>query len=569
MTPLWLEKHQYNVPAAFVSFITFSSDPSRDSLNDNFLKNEINNIKNVFNRSGHRTRYAAVLMSEKTILEAPDIEDRLSTIRRATGLDPKSSFFFLPPNTSRVELSTFAASLLSSLQPACIEYYRDLTKHARRKRNRGAVPLPTAPPTKGTSQTLSAQGWNTRYDFKGGVFAEFRQEMEAAGRNYTSALDALLGSDGMFESTHSWSPRWDEARFLADALALRVVRCFLWNSQTTSAVQFWMKYRDSIKGLLDRRGKGTATYGWQVWMARWAKVMVDLIQNAKMQTLSLPSSRANFDSVTRQGASIYAPAEKLFPVGERLPPWNLLAHPGYWLLLSARYSVSRRTMAEEIPEEDRTPPGQSPATKVANRSLTYDSYLCPEPQVEFAVDHGAKIRETLDLSNNEFSRRGQRRFASRLEIDRAKEFMRVKKFGEARDILRMVWEHMTWRAEGWWRLAFEVIWTLYQCAVASKDVVLTVATSWELLSSSGSSSFVKHSRCILSSDPVLPVKRGHKYDLTNCIDALQLTSDGEQERPLVSLQGENVCSFSRSHFASRRIQSTNRVPSFFIIQFRK
>ena len=482
MTQLWLEKHQYDVPAVFVSFIPFTSDPTRDSLNDNFLKNEINNIKSIFTRSGHRTRYAIVLISERTILEAPEIEERLSIIRRATGLDPKSSLFFLPPNTSKVELLAFATNLLSTLQPVCIEYYRDLTKHARRKKTRGAVPPPTAPPTKGTSQTLSTQGWSIRYDFKGGIFAEFRQEMEAAGRNYTMALDTLLGSDGIFETAHSWSGRWDEARLLADALALRIIRCFLWNNQTTSAVQFWTKYRDSIREILDRRGKGTATYGWQVWMARWAKSMAETMQETNLPSQSLPNPRGNVEANDLGQVRIHAPAEKLFPVGERLPPWNLLAHPGYWLWLSARHSASRRKMAEDIPEEDRTPPGQSPATKVANRAQTYDYYLCPESHVEFTVDHGAIIRDALNLSTSDFLRRSQQRFAARLQLDHAKEFMRVKKYTEARDILEVLWQSMAWRAEGWWRLAFEVISTLYNCAVACKDATLIISTSWELLS---------------------------------------------------------------------------------------
>ncbi|KAF2238220.1 hypothetical protein EV356DRAFT_526064 [Viridothelium virens] len=525
MTPLWLEKHQYNVPAVFVSVVTFSSDPSRDSLNDNQLKNEINNAKNVLSRSGHRTRYAIILMSEKTILEAPEIEERLAIIRRATGLDPKTCLFFLPPNTSRVELSAFSTSILSTLQPVCVEYYRDLTKHARRKKGRGAVPPPTAPPTKGTSQTLSAQGWSARYDFKGGIFAEFRQEMEAAGRNYTQALETLLGSDGIFESTHSWSGRWDEARLLADALALRIIRCFLWNSQTTSAVQFWIKYRDSVRSVLDRRGKGTATYGWQVWMARWANVMAETTKASRVQSLSAPRSRPGVDANVTQEVMVFAPAEKLFPVGERLPPWHLLAHPGYWLWLSARHTTNRRKLAEEIPEEDRTPPGQSPATKVANRSQTYDYYLCPEPHLEFSVDHGAKVREVLNESSNEFVARGQHRFASRLELDRAKEFMRVKKYPQALEVLQPVWQSMAWRAEGWWRLAFEVIWALYECAIASKNVILTVAASWELLCS------------------VFPSKRSHTYDLARCVDTIQSGADGTQENPVVSLQGENVCSF--------------------------
>lgn len=264
MTSRWIAKHQHYVPSVFISFFNFTTDPITNSLHDNQLKTEINKIKNQIQKSDHKTRYVVVLLSNKTILEAPDIEERLATIRRGTGLDPKNSFFFLPPNTSQVELRSFVISILSTLQPICVEYYRDLTKHARRKKGRGSIPPPTAQPTRGTSQTLSAPGWGVRYDFKLGVFAEFRQEMDAAQRHYSIALDSLFGSEGLFETTASWSPRWDEIRMLADVVAFRHIRCQLWNNYPTSAAQTWIRYKTRLKDLLDRRGKGSSNYGWVV-----------------------------------------------------------------------------------------------------------------------------------------------------------------------------------------------------------------------------------------------------------------------------------------------------------------
>ena len=131
----------------FISFFDFITDPITNSLHDNHLKTEINKIKGQIQRSDYRTKFAIVLLSNKTSLESPDIEERLANIRRSTGLDPKTALFFLPPNTSQVEIRQFVFHVLSTLQPVCIEYYRDLTKHARRKKTRGTVPPPTAPPT--------------------------------------------------------------------------------------------------------------------------------------------------------------------------------------------------------------------------------------------------------------------------------------------------------------------------------------------------------------------------------------------------------------------------------------
>lgn len=423
-----------------------------------------------------------ILLSNKTILEAPDIEDRLAVIRRATGLDPKNSLFFVPPNTSQVELHAFVNSVLTTLHSVCVEYYRDLTKHARRKKGRGTIPPPTAPPTRGTSQTLSYPGWGVRYDFKLGVFAEFRQEMDAAQRHYSAALDALFGSEGIFETTASWSPRWDEIRLLADTIAFRYIRCQLWNYQLTSAAQTWLRYKARLQDVLDRRSKGTSNYGWQAWESRWAQLMAELVQRT-----DLPVFRADSEGVEETGL-IYAPPEKQFLLGEKLPPWELLHHPGYWLKLSADHAKRRYILAREMPEEDRTPPGMSPATKVSNRNQVYDQYLVPQPHEELPLpgsgregfQHWDDISTKLNAAVKEFKTHGQNRKVEQLRLEVARTLLHVKRFDEAFTILRPLWATMSWRKEGWWSLASEVLWALHECALRVQDRETYVATEWEL-----------------------------------------------------------------------------------------
>ncbi|KAF1982934.1 hypothetical protein K402DRAFT_466392 [Aulographum hederae CBS 113979] len=527
-TPLWIAKHQHYIPSILISFFNFTSDPSRNSLHDNQLKSEINAIKATLQMSDYKTRHVVILLSDKTILEPPDIEDRLSNIRRATGLDPKTSMFFLPPDCSRVEVAAFVTSILTTLQPICVEYYRDLTKHTRRKKNRGHIPPPTAPPTRGTSQTLGAQGWGVRYEFKLGVFAEFRQEMDAAGRHYTFAFDALLGQDGIFETTPIWSPRWDETRLLADAIALRIIRCLLWNGLTTQAVQSWTNYRDRMRELVDRRGKGSSNYGWEAWETRWAKIMAELVHRADLPIFGITKS-VDVES------AIYAPPEKAIPVGERLPPWQLLHHPGYWSKLAAVHAKTRRSLAEEIPEDDRTPPGRSPASAVASRHGTYDTYLCPEPHVEMPLpdhegfDHSAEIVDLMNESVAEFHARGQHRAVEKLNLELGKDLVKQKKYSEAFTILKPVWEGTKWREEKWPYLLFEIARNLYECARELPDVPTLVATQWELLSST------------LRKDPTLP------YDLMKCAASISPSEDSEP-KPQVQLKEGAVTSFLSTSF---------------------
>jgi solute carrier family 25 protein 38 len=527
ISPHWIAKHQYYAPSVLISFFSFTSDPARNSLNDNQLKNEINSIKSALYRSEYKTRYAVVLLSDKTILESADVEDRLGNIRRATGLDPRNSLFFLPPNSTSAEISGFVVGILSALQPLCVEYYRDLSKHARRKKGRGNVPPPTVAPTKGTSQTLSNLGWGVRYDFKQGVFAEFRREMDSASRHYQAALDGLFGPDGVFETTVSWSSRWNEARLLSDTVALRVIRCSLWNNLTSTATQSWITYRHRMQDLIDRRGKGSSNYGWEAWESRWAKMMAQLIQRADLAVFSLSptsTSGSNFPF------AVYAPPEKSIPIGERIAPSQLLHHPGYWLRIAAKHAVARRNLAHEILDEYRTPPGQSPASATTTRNSTYDTYLCPEPHLEFPlpdttqkkVDHTADINDLLHQASSSFYDRNQKRQADRLQLEVGRELIRAGKFEEASDILKPLWKTMTWRKEKWWQLAGQISRLLHNCAGRLADLETLIATEFELCSD------------------VLPSHSTEKYDLMSCGKGIEMNEEDNQVS--VRLFSDNVIS---------------------------
>lgn len=487
LAPAWIAKHQHFVPSVFISFFTFGSDPTKNTLNDNLLKSEIAKIKAQILKSEYRTRYAVVLLSDTSLIDAVDTDERLANIKRATGLDPKNSLFFLPQKASQVEIRAFVANILATLHPVCIEYYRDLTKHARRKKGRGAVPSPTAAP-RGTSHPLTQQGWNVRYDFKMGVFAEFRQEMDVALRHYQAALESLFGSDGILETTASWSPRWDEIRLLADTIALRQIRCELWGLTPTSAVRSWLRYKDKLRDLLDRRGKGSSNYGWEAWESRWAQIMAQLIQRADLPVFKISKPISADDPLVDGVNAVFSLPEKQVPLGG-LPPWELLHHAGYWYKISADHAKRRFILARDIPEEDRIPPGMSPATKVSARNQTYDNYLVPEPHLEIPVqgtaggfEHWRDIVTKLDEAVVEFEARGQMRKVEQLQLEISRTLLYAKRYEDTFKILRTLWETMSWRRDGWWDIASEVLWALHECALRVQDLETYVLTEWELYS---------------------------------------------------------------------------------------
>ncbi|KAK4560494.1 hypothetical protein LTR86_005691 [Recurvomyces mirabilis] len=484
-TPLWLAKHQWQVPAVFIAFFELSS--GNDTAQNEQIQIDINAIRTALARSGFKSRFAAVLMSDRSILHAPELEDRLSAIRRATTLDPKTGLFFMPPMTSQAEIGTFVQSMLATLQPLAVEYYRDLTKHARRKKARGGPSGALISPVDGGAHALSTPGWNVRYEFKQGVYAEFRQEMDVAERHYSDAIDNLFNAEGILETTPSWSPRWDEARLLCDVIALRVVRCQLWSGLTTSATRSWSNYRARVKDLVDRRGKGSQTYSWDAWESRWAEIMAQLIIRAALSSLQPTNTQTVDESVELTKVGIYAMPEKAVSASDRLPPFQMLHHPGYWLRLAVYSARARREKAMAIPEEDCVPPGQSPASAVAYRAKSYDTYLVLDPHEEHplartnAFDHVAEITRLADSAAKEFAARGQVRASERLKLELSQLQANAGLFEQAMSTALPVWEECSWRENDWDELFVPLLLLVQECAVRCGNADAHLAVTLELM----------------------------------------------------------------------------------------
>jgi hypothetical protein len=319
--------------------------------------------------------------------------------------------------------------------------------------------------------------------------------MDAAGHNYEAAYENLVDRD-VFDGLASWSPRFDEARLLADILAIRILRCLLWTGQTTSAVQSWTNHRYRIQDFIDRKGKGSGTYGWEAWEARWSNVMGELIEKVDVPIFHMPERPNPVDVEVFEVPDIYAIPEKAFSSDERLPPWDLLHHEGYWFRRAVQRTRARRKLALAMPKEDRRSPGNSPASNVASKSHLYDTYLCPEPHLEYGLpgkrsfDHGAVMIKALGRAAEHFSKRYQRRAVERAQYEMAREFMRAERWEEAMDLVKPLWKNLSWRSAGWWPLVEEISWAVRACARHMGDGELLVAVEWELLSNCMYSRFI-------------------------------------------------------------------------------
>ncbi|KAK1776758.1 Gryzun, putative trafficking through golgi-domain-containing protein [Copromyces sp. CBS 386.78] len=470
----WMLKHQELIPSVVLCFYNLVSDPIQSTLSDNQIKSDVNKLRNLIIQSGYKIKLAIVLLSDPVGDHTDYLQDRIEIIRRGCALDPKS-VFLMPPNETHEDLARMAENMLTTLYGASIEYYKELGRHSRKKRGRGVAPPPTVPPTTGTSQTLSLAGWNVRYDFKSAVLAEYRLEMENALRSYEQAYENLLSSE-VVQLIPSWSPRWNEARLLADVIAIRSIRCLLWNAQNSAAVRRWQFHRERMADLVERLGRGTSNYGWEAWEARWAIVMANLMEKAGIPELDPAEMR------------LYLNPEKNI-MGERLQPWEFLHHTGYWYRLASRHLYARRARARAMPEDDRRPPGSSPASHIASRGFTYDTFMCPEPHEEFplehmtyqGVDHNSMIIDCLSRALNEFLQRDQVRLAAELSLELARELSLRQEWAKVVELLRPIWQNMSFRKERWPALAEEVSWALRAAASKTGELGDVVAIDWELL----------------------------------------------------------------------------------------
>ncbi|KAJ5131741.1 hypothetical protein N7448_005899 [Penicillium atrosanguineum] len=323
--------------------------------------------------------------------------------------------------------------------------------------------------------------------------------MDAACRSYEGAYETLFGQE-VFENIAGWDARFNDARLLGDAIAIRIIRCLLWTAQTTAATRFWVDHRIRTKDIVYRRGKGSKNYGWEAWEARWSMIMAQLIRRAE-------ASPGVTEASTNQASdlSIFTMPEKSISAGERVNPWEQMHHEG----------SQRRT---------GFPPSQTPASQIANKSYLYDTYLAPETHVESPAseqsgfNHSELILNTMKSALEEFSKRDQKRQVERLSLEIAEEYIRIGLWSEGYQVLQPLWATLSWRRSGWWALMKRFGWALRECALNLKDSETLLRVDWELL------------------NKVFPPRPSWHYDIHRSLESYP----SEKPKPSVVLRAEDV-----------------------------
>ncbi|KAJ7686580.1 Gryzun, putative trafficking through golgi-domain-containing protein [Mycena rosella] len=387
IAPIWIRKHTTLVPSVFVMFLRIyeypphtprspldAPDPDRDRdreleerkrdselAADVALRKKSTNERNI--------KLTVVLMATRRMLDDPSLDNRLTYIRRQSGLDSRAALFVLSP-VSQAELGDFVKSLQQALYEPALEYYTAHSKRVRRKRNRhsqaiSSYPTPHTPlGTAGLGRPLRPEGWTVRYEYKMACFAEFRGEDDIALKHYQDAYGMLVI---MFGSTAILPPRtkrWAEAKVLADCINIKVAKLYLYNNEHALALSHHnthiRKFSDFSRGW----GIGEETFEFWSWIARQHRILAELLEHGTQSKLVIPDHRpVNPALAVSQRSSVVVPSSALEVEAMRtmgINPSHALQHPGYYYYMAAKCTEARRERFLAIADAEKSPVNPSP-----------------------------------------------------------------------------------------------------------------------------------------------------------------------------------------------------------------
>ncbi|EJT96878.1 hypothetical protein DACRYDRAFT_112219 [Dacryopinax primogenitus] len=413
IAPIWLRKHTTLVPSVFVLFLRLPgalSTGAEEELKerDAELAREIADRKRTTAERG--VKLTVVLLATRAMLEDKSLDLRLSALRRSASLDSRAALFVLSP-VHPSELQEFVASLRNALHPVGQAYYANHSKSTRRKRSRphpggvgvggpGAGGAGAGGGTGGGAgggggRPLRPEGWAVRYEYKMGVWAEFRGEWELARKHFEDCWSALLD---MFSSTAILPPRtkrWAEAKVLADTVSFKIVKFHLYQSTPHAAVRQFRAHLSRFTELSRGWGMGEETSDFWGWAARQYRLFSELLEAGlgspvplHLPSLAPLSPGQQYPPVQGQGQGQGLP---LPPPGQN--PADALVGPGYWYLCAAECTRERRARYLSLLQlQLHLPEGAGPGAGAGN---------------EAKVDYQAVIREMYTKAYELFKRRGQ------------------------------------------------------------------------------------------------------------------------------------------------------------------
>lgn len=265
----WIQKYLYLLPSTFVSIHLLKNAQTREEQveADDQLVRKINALKGQL--GSRNIRIIVIIVSEQLPTEDLTINDRIYSLRKNTGLPARTGLFFLPPSTES-QLEALVETVCQLSFNYSFDFYSNLTAQIRRKLTGRPKTLSMSPEDAAnmTISPLSHAGWEVRYNFKLGVFAELRQEIDLSTQvfmtTYEMALELFETLRPMKETSDS---RWCEFRTLLDTLAFRIVKHHFYKGLPHLAYKKFLYHVGSVSRILDVCGFAHDDFSYKNWRA--------------------------------------------------------------------------------------------------------------------------------------------------------------------------------------------------------------------------------------------------------------------------------------------------------------
>ncbi|KAH9246015.1 hypothetical protein BASA81_016477 [Batrachochytrium salamandrivorans] len=536
ISPQWVHRHREMTPSVVVGVYDMwesvesvnRKDPlgvqhisSLERDRDQVLVSEINEKRKQLHDCGLKL---GVIIIVKTYHDNdPLVEERLSYIRRASMIDRQHQFtlFVLSDNGNPSDIGEFLEMFQTNLLEISHTYYREHEKRIKRKKGKitvtGKATLPQ--PASGISSNpkyLSVQAWHVRYDFKLGVFAEFRQDLDGALRYYDAAYSGMInimhqsqtfggalapggGQLGLAEIVPG-SLRWIEARVFLDSLSIKIYKLFVYCKNPVSALIHLHKHfvncrefpefafttasfdgitkdQSSVSGLGHLSNvSGGGSFQYWAWASTHYRVFGELIETASARTSMVlpfpsPGSASNqtqsiLNTVSSTGLNLIAgkATTSLFGPFSSVSPVFTVQNAGYYYVLSGRCAEERWNKYKKA--VNAFMPGRTLSRQsIRNHSRASSMDSIPPPtalDVEKTVDHPLNIIELLTKGYEQFKKSKNSRTTLYLASDIARIYEESGKYDMALEFFERI--SKTYRKELWFSILASVNRWMIKCA---------------------------------------------------------------------------------------------------------
>ncbi|CAG8671699.1 3712_t:CDS:10, partial [Acaulospora morrowiae] len=387
-------------------------------------------------------KFAAVIILKEQHMEEQMTEERLSNIRKTSGLDTKNCFFVLTPSV-HADLPDYVSNIQKALYEHGLNYYREHGKRVKRKKSR--LPSPSAVgyvnPSKehpaAESHPLSVQGWMVRYDYKMATFAEFRQEMNAAIIYYSSCYDHLVDLFAPQSSITPGAPglpirnkRWTEARVLADCINLKICKLNMYIDSPSAALVQLNKHVSTFNELYNTLGIGEDTFEYWSWLSKQYRIFGDVLEVATRSGFIIPDPSTVNHHIS---SNDYRFTSNNSTDNTGVNPSTVLHHPGFYYHLAAKYNSMRRKRFLELEKS----------------LLKIDNLKVPPIIIEAErnLDHSTLTIELLTKSYEQFKKQKTGRMTLYLASQIAETYFEAGKYDMALKFFERIAK--TYRKEKW------------------------------------------------------------------------------------------------------------------------